>query len=115
MRDIELSANDRRHAFHRRMSQGVAKSVSTNHSRRTNNDETCLTGSRSLPLSPRDATRNVKRSGLSHLAHESARSSIQSTYSRRSAKSHEPSFFTKVSRYRSDASIKRPFPPSSVT
>src|SRR5580692_1487272 len=39
MRDTELSANDRRHAFHRRMSQSVAKSVSTNHSRRTNNDE----------------------------------------------------------------------------
>src|SRR5580704_19137888 len=56
-----------------------------------------------------------QRSGLSHLAHKSARSSIQSTYSRRSAKSQEPSFFTKVSRYRSEASIKRRFPPSTVT
>src|SRR4029077_10285685 len=57
MRDIELSANDRRYAFHRRMSQGVAKSVSTNHSRRTYKNKALL----------------------SRGCHESARSSVQST------------------------------------
>jgi len=47
--------------------------------------------------------------------HDNGRSSIQSTYNRRSAKSHAPSIFTNVSCYRSDATIKRRLPPSTVT
>ncbi len=47
--------------------------------------------------------------------HDNGRSSSQSTHSRRSAKNQVPSIFAKVSEYRSEATIKRFFPPSTVT
>jgi hypothetical protein len=48
-------------------------------------------------------------------SYDNGRSSSQSTYSTRSAKNQEPLIFTKVSEYRSEATIKRFFPLSTVT
>ena len=82
-----LAAPNSRHTSNSRVPEGVAKRVSADHSGGADDYKALL------------ARRwNVHRSHLVRCRHNRGRSSIQSTYNRRSAKSHVPSIFTKVSR-----------------
>ena len=76
VRDAKRPAADRRHPSSGGMAERAAKGIAANHSRGAHDDKTLL------------ACRRI---------HDRGRSSIQSTWSLRSANNHAPSVFTKVS------------------
>src|ERR1700720_2715147 len=106
MQDAQFLAANRSHAFDSGATECVADGVSTDHSSRAHNDETLLA----------DGGNTHRRAGTHFIrrGHNRMRSSIQSTYSLRSANSHAPSCFTKVSLGRSAASGGFRFAPPAV-
>ena len=78
VRDAKHPPSDCCHKSDSGMTERVAEGMAADHSSRPNYDKSCLVRRRKI--------------------HDSTRSSSQSTYSRRSANSHVPSIFAKVSR-----------------
>jgi hypothetical protein len=88
VRDAELSAPDSGHSSDGRVLECVANGVSSNHSSRTYDYETCLARCRNV--------HGCRGSAVSR-SHYKGRSSSQSTKSWRSANSQAPSIFANVS------------------
>src|SRR5580692_2533311 len=97
VRDAEFPAPNRRRAFDGGVFEPIAKSVSTNHSSRAHDYQALLTRAGNIHCTPPVHCKGALETQVAARCHDNARSSSQSTYSRRPANNHSPSIFTNVS------------------